>query len=286
MMWIIYAFLTAFFSAVKGVAGKKSMRSLDEYVVAFFMHIFAGCFIAGYFLFNPIPALGNMFWTVLIVDCLLSALAAVWSTKALISEFSTTVPLTAFTPLLLLLTSYLMLGEVPSLFGFVGVVLIVIGVYILNIRERKNGWSAPLRALVKRDGARLMLASTFIWSLTANLDKMAVQNSSPIFFAMAECFLIGLFIFPVAAKRIRRQKKEIRKERIHLAAMSLFTALMLICQMIAISQTLVVYVNSIKRLGILISIALGGLVFKEKDMGLKLVGGCVMVLGVLFITLL
>lgn len=285
-MWIIYALLTALLTALKGVAGKKSLRSLDEHVVAWFMQIIPGFCIALYFLSHPLPTLGVGFYPVLVVDCFLSAVAAVWSTRALISEFSTTVPLTAFTPLFLLLTGYLMLGEVPSPAGLVGVVLIVIGAYVLNLREKKNGWMAPLRSLVRHDGSRLMLGSAFIWSVTGNLDKMAVANSSPIFFAMAECFLIGLFLTPFAYRKIRRQKAEIRREGFQLAALGVCVSLMLVFQMLAISQTLVVYVIAIKRLGILISIALGGLVFKEKDIRWKLAGGCVMVLGVVCITIL
>lgn len=286
MMWMVYAFLTAVFCAFKGVAGKKSLRSLDQYVVAWFMQIVPGILLVAYFLFMPFPSLGEKFYPALIADCFLSAIAAIWSTKALISEFSVTVPLTAFSPLFLFLTSYLMLGEVPSGSGFVGVVLIVVGAYVLNLSERKNGWKEPFRALVKNNGARLMLGSTFIWSITGNLDKIAVQNSSPIFFVMAESFLIALFIYPFARKGIIKQRKEIRKESNYLAVMGVFALLMLIFQMLAYQETLVVYVIAIKRLSILMSIALGGIIFKEKDIRTKLVGGAIMVLGVLFITVL
>lgn len=286
MIWIAYALLVAAFTALKSTAGKKCMRNLDEYVVAWFMQIIPGILISLAFLFVNIPVLGGIFWPVLIADCLLSAIAAVWSTKALISELSLTIPLVAFTPLFLILTGWLMLGEVPSAAGIIGVVLIVVGAYVLNYRERKNGWLAPFRSLISHESPKLMLGSAFIWSITANLDKIAVQNSSPIFFAMAESFLIGIFIFPFAWKKMQKQRKEVGKEIYGLMAMGIFASLALVFQMMAISQTLVVYVNSIKRLGIPLSILLGGAVFKEKDVRLKFAGGCIMVLGVLCITML
>lgn len=286
MMWIAYSFLVALFSSLKSVASKKSLRSLDEYVISWFIFFFSGVFLSLFFLKADIPELGNVFWIVLVLDCLPSALAAVMSIKALKSDISAAVPMTAFTPLFILLTGWLILGEVPGELGFVGIVLIVAGAYILNIRERKNGWRAPFRVLVKHEGSRLMLGASVIWSITGVLDKIAVQNSSPLFFAMTENILIALFIFPLACGRIKRQKKEIKKERFHLAVIVIFSALIVYCQMLAIDKTLVVYVVAIKRLSIIISILLGGVVFKEKDIKLKLIGGVIMIIGILFITLL
>ena len=286
MMWIVYALLVAVFTSLKSVASKKSLRSLDTFVISWFLFFFSGIFLSLFFLKSDIPELGNFFWIVLVLDCLPSALATVMSIKALESDMSAAVPMTAFTPLFMLLTGWLILGEAPSGFGFVGVVLIVAGAYILNIRERKNGWRAPFAALVKHKGPRLMLGASIIWSVTGILDKIAVQNSSPLFFAMSENILIASIIFPFAYRRIKRQKKEIKKEQFHLVAVIVFSALAVYCQMLAISQVLVVYVVAIKRLSIVITILLGGLVFREKDMKMKLAGGCVMVLGVFFITVL
>lgn len=284
MTWIFFALGAALFTALKGAAGKKSMRHLDEYVVSFFTFLLPGIFIFAAFMAAGVPALGDDFWWAFIADCVLSAVATILSSRALLSDLSTTVPMMAFTPLFMLATSYLILGEYPDGSGALGVLLIVAGAYLLNIRERKNGWKAPFRAIMKSDGPRLMLAASFIWSITGNLDKIAVKNSSPFFFPMAECFFIALLILPFAWKNLRKSRQLILRERYHLLAIGLFSALMTICQMIAITMTLAVYAVAIKRLGILISIALGGLVFKESDMRLKLAGGCVMVAGVFLIS--
>lgn len=131
-----------------------------------------------------------------------------------------------------------------------------------------------------------MLGGAFIWSVTGIMDKIAIGNSSPIFFVMAESFLIALFILPLAWGRIRREKRDIAKEKFHLLAVGILSTLTLIFQMLAISKTLVVYVIAIKRLSILLSIILGGIIFKEKEIGQKFVGGAIMVVGVLFLTIL
>lgn len=53
----------------------------------------------------------------------------------------------------------------------------------------------------------------------------------------------------------------------------LFNALTSIFQMTAISLTLVVYVISIKRTSAIMSALFGHLIFKEKDIGERLMGG-------------
>ena len=289
MTWIIYALLTAVFNAARSVASKQSLRHLDEYVVSWFISILPALLLLPVFLLGlqPVPALGEMFWPVLISDCLLSAIATVWSTKALLkSDLSVTTPLVAFTPLFMLVTGYLMLREAPNPAGLVGVLLVVGGAYFLNIRERRSGWRAPFKALVKDEGARLMLGAAFVWSVTGVMDKIAMQASAPIFFVMAEDFLIALFILPYAWKGLRQHRRQIREERLQLAAVGVFSMLTLVCQMIALQTALVVYVVAIKRLSILLSIILGGVVFKEKDIKFKLVGGTIMVAGVIFLTIL
>lgn len=285
MIWIIYALLTALFNALKSVSSKKGLRSLDEYVVSWFIYFLPAVFILITFLFIKFPNFGPMFYPVLIIDCALSVVATVWSVRALLkSDLSIAMPMTAFTPLFMLATSYVMLGEFPSAAGFLGVILIVIGTYFLNIKERKNGFVAPFLSLAKEEGAQLMLGAAFIWSVTANLDKMATLNSSPVFFSMAENLVMAVMLFPIAWKRICRQRKEVEKEKFHLVSVGIFSALMTVFQMMAISQTLAVYVIAIKRLTILISIVLGGVIFKEKNIGSRLAAGAIMVLGVLLIT--
>jgi drug/metabolite transporter (DMT)-like permease len=286
MTWIIFALLVAIFYAAKSAASKRSLRQLDVLVVSWFIHALPALLILTY-IFIPVPVLKPEFYPVLLLDCVLSVLATVLNVKAFHkSDLSVTTPMAAFTPMFMLVTSFFMLGEFPDWGGVVGVMLIVAGAYSLNIKEKKNGWKMPFKALLREDGPKLMLGAAFLWSITGNLDKIAVQNSSPVFFAFAENVVVASILLPFAWKRLCEQKREIKKDSLPLLAVGAFSALMLIFQMIALTQTLAVYVIAIKRLGILLSIILGGVIFKEKEMKTRLLGGAIMVLGVLFISLL
>ena len=286
MLWFIFAFLTALFEATKDVLSKKSLKDIDEYVVAWSLPCFALPFLLPILLFTAIPPLGERFWLALVTGGTLYAFTLVLYMKALkSSDLSITVPMLTFTPLFLLITSPLMVGEFPGIFGLIGIFLIVAGSYLLNINKKSQGYLAPFKALLKEKGPRLMLVVAFIWSITANIDKIGLQNSSPLFWVIAVDIYVALLMLPLCTFRGNRKTAQIRANWRALLTLGLFGGLTAVCQMTAISLTLVAYVISIKRTSAIGGVLFGYLIFKEKGIRARLVGAIVMVFGVLFITL-
>ena len=286
MLWFIFAFLTALFEATKDVLSKKSLKDIDEYVVAWSLPFFALPFLLPILLFTEIPSLGERFWLALVTGGTLYAFTLVLYMKALkSSDLSITVPMLTFTPLFLLITSPLMVGEFPGIFGLIGIFLIVTGSYLLNINKKSQGYLAPFKALLKEKGPRLMLVVAFIWSITANIDKIGLQNSSPLFWVIAVDTYVALLMLPLCTFRRNRKTAQIRANWRALLTLGLFGGLTAVCQMTAISLTLVAYVISIKRTSAIGGVLFGYLIFKEKGIRARLVGAIVMVFGVLFITL-
>nr|QNO52146.1 hypothetical protein MDNCFBIC_00016 [Methanosarcinales archaeon ANME-1 ERB6] len=286
MLWFIFAFLTALFEATKDVLSKKSLKDIDEYVVAWSLPCFALPFLLPILLFTEIPPLGERFWLALVTGGTLYAFTLVLYMKAIkASDLSITVPMLTFTPLFLLITSPLMVGEFPGIFGLIGIFLIVTGSYLLNINKKSHGYFAPFKALLKEKGPRLMLVVAFIWSITSNIDKIGLQNSSPLFWVIAVDIYVALLMLPLCTFRRNRKTAQIRANWRALLKLGLFGGLTAVCQMTAISLTLVAYVISIKRTSAIGGVLFGYLIFKEKGIRARLVGATVMVFGVLFITL-
>ena len=285
-MWFLFAFLTAFFESLKDVFSKKSLKKADEYIVSWSLRVFALPFLIPLLFFIEIPSLGNQFWIALFVGGSLNVITTILYMKAIKhSDLSITVPMVTFTPLFLLLTSPLIVGEFPSLFGFIGVLLIVLGSYTLNIKQRHAGYLAPFKTLLKEKGPKLMLLVAFIWSITSNFDKIGVLNSSPIFWVIAINIFITLTLLPIMLYKSRGSIQQILISHRTLLPIGLFSALSLIFQMTAISLTLVAYVISIKRTSVVMTVLFGYLIFKEKGIKERLVGAVIMVIGVLFIVL-
>lgn len=286
MVWFIFALFTAFFESMKDVFSKKSLKNIDEYVVSWSLRFFALPFLIPLLYFIEIPSLGSQFWQALFIGGSLNVITTILYMKAIkYSDLSITVPMVTFTPLFLLITSPLIVGEFPNFFGLIGVLLIVLGSYLLNIKQRHGGFFAPFGALLKEKGPKLMLLVAFIWSITSNFDKIGVQNSSPIFWVIAINIFITLVMLPIMLYKSQRSVKQISASYKALIPIGLASALTLIFQMTAINLTLVTYVISIKRTSTIMSVLFGCLIFKEKGIKEKLIGAVIMVVGVCFITL-
>lgn len=202
-----------------------------------------------------------------------------------ISPISLTVPMLAFTPLFLLITSPLILGELPNFLGLTGILLVVSGTYTLSIKDVSKGYFAPFKTLLRNKGSLLMLFVAIIYSITANVAVIGIQHSDPIFFPiMSNAFTSGL-LFPVMLMRLGKSLKGIRMNLRDLFLTGLFSALTSIFFGKAIELATVLYVASVKRTSIFFSILYGYFFFKEKRIMERLLGALIMVLGILVMSL-
>jgi uncharacterized membrane protein len=288
MLWLIYSLITAVFTAVQGVFYKKAVKKVDEYIVTFSFLIFTVLFLAPFVFYFGIPELGNDFFLILMISGILNALALILYIRAIkLSDISITMPLLAFTPFFLLLTSPFIVHESPSSIGLLGVVLVVVGSYILNISKLKEGFFEPFKALINDKGAKLMFFVAILWSITSNIDKIGIGKSSSIFWGFSVYAVMVLFIFPFAVVRFlkgySRSKHFVLDNTWLYAAAGLFHVIVMYSQYAALKLALVSYVISVKRASAIFSVIFGFLIFKEKGFKERLLGVSIMVAGVIII---
>ena len=285
MLGLFVSFLAAFSQATKDIYSKHLLKEGDEYVVSFATIFFTLPFLAVLVVALPVPSLGSSFFQALITGAVLFTAGFILWTKALKhSDISATIPLIAFTPVFTLFTSPFIQGEFPSTIGLGGVLLVVAGSYVLNLKRAAEGWLVPFKALLHEHGPRTMLLAVLIISVAGNIDKVGVNNSSPLFWL----FSINVLISALMLVLMLYKSKNVNHLRTHWKELSLLGFIMAVNQVfhiIAVSLTLVAYVFSIKRLSILISVLAGHYFFKEKDVKQKLSGSIIMVLGVVLIVL-
>src|SRR6056297_345837 len=286
MSWFFFAFLTALFRSLTDVTGKIGLKKIDEYLVSWALFLFALPFVSTLLFFTEIPPLNTKFWIALITGGSLNVLTNLLYMRAIkLSDLSLTIPLVTFTPLFLLITSPIIVNEFPGIFGIIGIFLIVAGSYSLNFKEKSKGYLAPFKALLNEKGPRLMLLVAFIWSITSNIDKVGIQNSSEFFWPVAINAFITIGFIPVVLLKSKGISRQIRKNYKVLFGIGFFHGLMIVVHMIAVSMTLVAYVISIKRTGAIMSVLFGALFFKEKGLKQRLTGSIIMIAGVIMITL-
>ena len=130
-----------------------------------------------------------------------------------------------------------------------------------------------------------MLLVGFINSITNPIDKKLVGMTDA--FTQGCSFGIGMVVFfsVLAFARGADTKKVIRNVPLWAMLAGALEAVALLFQLSSHNYIDVVITISIKRAGIILTVLLGWLVFKERDIGDKLVAASVMLVGVLIIYL-
>jgi uncharacterized membrane protein len=131
----------------------------------------------------------------------------------------------------------------------------------------------------------MMLFVAFIWSVTANVDKIGVLNSSPLFYSVIVTGATSLGLFIPMHFKSENYRKNIKTNLPLLLPIGFFLALGLASQMTALTLTLAPFVIAIKRTSILIGSIYGFLFFKETQVKERLFGSSLMISGILLITL-
>ena len=284
MSWIVYALITAFSIATADAISKKAMIRSHEYVIAWVRQGYTLPFLAVVFFFIEIPPLDNTFWLTLLVAVPLDVTAIILYVKAIrLSPLSLTIPFIALSPMFVIITAFVILGELPDISGLFGILLIVIGAYLLNVRATKHGVLGPIKAIKKERGSVLMIIVALIYSLTSTLGKVAVLHSSPLFFGAFYPFILTI-IFTVIVGYKGHLSGVISRPRIFLG-IGFFIAMMMLSHFTAISLTDVAYMISVKRLSLLFSVAYGWILFGERNVAERLIGSILMIAGVVSITL-
>jgi drug/metabolite transporter (DMT)-like permease len=287
LLWFILAIATALSVATGDALTKKFFGRFSPYDMAIASSIYSLPFLVVYVFIIPIPQLDTVFWWVASVLIPLDTFAFYLYMKAIkLSPLSLSIPFLSFTPVFMLLTGFIVLGEVPNSWGIMGIGFVVAGGYLLNVTQVKYGYFAPFRVILREPGSVLMLVVAFIYSFLAVLGKKAIQHSSPLFFGffyLAALDITTLIFFPFLEK-IRW--RDILKVPVKGLSVGLMLFLHALFHCLAINMIEAVYMIAVKRMSIFFSVAYGWILFKESDIGARMLGALLMFAGVVFIILL
>ncbi len=287
MTWLLYTLLCALLLATSDVFAKKALKHVDEYIVAWGRLVWAAPFILCALPFIAIPSIQPSFWLALLILLPIEISAIILYVKALkASPLSITTPFLGLTPLFIIGTSFIILGELPDKSGFAGILLIACGAYFLNIRQARIGLFGPLRAVVNERGSMYMVIVAAIYSVTAILGKICAQSSSPVFFGVIYVIITPLVLFPIVYNVTEKNSIKQAYTNPNFILLGLFYGLMIVCHLQAIVLVEASYMIAVKRTSLLFSIVYGKLIFKETGFSERLIGGLLMIAGIVFITLL
>lgn len=197
-------------------------------------------------------------------------------------------PYLSFTPVFVIATGYLFLGEAVTWDGALGIVLIVAGTYLLNIQyvnySLKN-LLAPFAAIFKLRGSVFMLITALIYSLTSVLGKKAMLYTDPTTFGAFYYSVIGLITLVIILLSKPAVIKNVLVRPGAMVLVSVLMAIMVVTHFIALEQIETAYMISVKRTSMIFGMLLGAWMFKDMNFRQHLPAGLMMLTGVVLIVI-
>jgi drug/metabolite transporter (DMT)-like permease len=226
---------------------------------------------------------GLKFWGYVILAGLFCSLGTICLIKALQNgELSVLGPINSYKCIIGLFSAFILLGEIPSLFGLTGLILIVIGSwFIFDTIEEQFTYKVFLRKEIQLR----FLALLFTGIEAAFLKKIIIMSSFQISFILwAFSGFISTFFFMIFLKR-----------KFNVIKTCDYMALFFISICLSIMQLSTNYVFKYIEVGLalalfqlssLVTLFLGWKYFEEKNILKKLVGTLIMLIGSTLILLI
>jgi len=285
--WFPLALLTAFATATGDMLLKARFSHLSPVEMAVVRSTAPVPFLLPVLILVPWPHTDPVFWKTLSILVPLEILALLLYMQALkVSPLSLSIPFLAFTPVFIVLTGWILLGEGVSRAGLAGILLTVTGAYALHLKTGRKGVFAPFRAVAREQGSRLMLVVAAIYSITSVLGKQAIQHSEPIFFACFYFLLLGcitppvLYGFRALNGAAPKTDRPLSGQWQAWCALGLIQATMVLSHMWAIHLVAAAYMIAVKRTSLVFSVLYGKFAFGEEEITRRLAGASLMALGV------
>ncbi len=292
---ILLSVLTGISFGFQVILIKILSRKLHQFGILQYLFLCTGVFILLLSISSPWQEIDiQRFLPSLLISFIINIIAFSLLTKAImLSPVSLVMPFVGLTPLFLVLTAYIILGESITLAKFSGVLGIVVGSFILQLPQewKKKNLSLRLRFITDEKGIIYVIMVAFLWSISASIEKIAVIASSPEMYATTIHLALGV-AFLLIYRQIRKKERAGSRREINydysllfvIALLVLVSTVLALSQLTAIKYAFVTYVISFKRAGILISSIIGFIFFKEKNYFKTITGTLLILIGAFVIT--
>ncbi len=290
MHWLSLSLICAFCLASSDAAAKHWLRAAGTRELVVIRLGLSGLLLTPWVLTFDLPPLPGVFWGWLALLIPLEIAAMLLYMKSIRDyPLALTVPYLAFTPVLVIATGWVVLGETASAQGILGILLVVLGSWLLNFEWTDQLTArtllAPLRAIVVNPGSRMMLAAASIYAVTSVAGKAAMQWMPPEQFGAFYFALLGAAVLLVFGSTQPASLRIFRHGWKPLLIVAGFMTLMVVTHFMALAKVEAAYMIAAKRSSLLFGLLYGAMLFGERHLGRHLLAGSLMVAGVATISL-
>ena len=285
MLEITSAILIRIFSnPLANVLQKKlTLKGRNPLFINFLTYFFLSLICIEFILKVDWFSFSDDFWLYAISGGFFGALGNAFLIKALEGgELSVLGPINSYKSIVGLFFAFFILKEIPSLAGFLGIVLIIFGSYFVfdTLKEKFS-----LKLLNRKDIQYRFLALVLTAIEAVFIKKVIIESSVWISFFMW-CFFGALFAFMFLIVFSKDKLVNIKRSDIFkFAALVVCMGLMQLSTNFVFESMNVGYALALFQLSTLVSVGFGYKFFKEKDIRKKLVGAIIMLIGSVLIIL-
>jgi len=291
-MWFLLAVLSAFFNSLGNVARRTHGSLAQPAELAWWSLLFSLPLTVGFVLISHERLYSSFDFVIpAAVASVLSCFGGVLLFRAYkYADASVICPLTNLLPIAMVPTTFIFTGQLPAPLGFVGVLLVVAGVYYSSV-SGKHSLSHPLGQIMKSKGSRAMIGWVVITSVVVSLVSLSMRSASPSFLLLTMqivsfVLMSGYLLARPQRKRLQRGEHVLKKWGRHIAAISLFSTVAVLFQYHAMSLANPTYVMSVKRLDVLMTVLMASVFLHEKHILRRIKGSLVAIIGIVIIVFL
>ena len=262
----------------------KGIHPLVVNFLTYFLLSLVCLFIAA---FIQWPVLPRQFWIYSILGGIVGALGNGFLVKALqYGDLSILGPINSYKSVVGIMVGIILLGEIPNLWGILGIALIIYGSYFVldTTTERFS------LALLKKRDIQYRLWAMILTAIEAVFVKKVILSSSTIMAFMSWCCFGAVFSFVllfIYRREINKEVKIISNRYIgKFAALIVCIGTMQLTTNYTFEHLAVGYSLSLFQLSTIVSVLLGYRFFKELNIRKKLIGSAIMIIGSIVIILL
>lgn len=256
---------------------------LVNFLTYFFLSVLC-IFLAVFIHWHKLP---RQFWIYSVLGGMAGASGNGFLVKALQKgDLSVLGPVNAYKSVVGIIVGILLLGEVPDLWGLLGVVIIIYGSYFV-LDTTKERFSL---ALLKKKEIQFRVWAMILTAIEAVLVKKVILASSATLAFISWCCFGGLFsllLLFIYKLDVKIETKEIgyRDSSKYIFLVTCIGTMQFTTNY-AFEHMAVGYALSLFQLSAIVSVLLGQRLFKEQGIRKKLIGSAIMIAGSVVIILL
>ncbi|HPN39318.1 MAG TPA: EamA family transporter [Melioribacteraceae bacterium] len=290
MEWFFIAFASALLSAASTIFEKKLLFEMNAFSFSLLNSFFNLLFTVPFIFFSDFSSITDKGLLILLIKTILNSAAFYFVMLSLKNlEISKALPLLVLTPGFVALFAFLLLNEPLSINQLLGMGMLLIGTYILEM-QAKEDFLEPFKVFVKSKNYRYIITALFLFTATTLLDKYILKDliKNPKAFLVFQQLFTAIIFF-VAALFIKGGIVKILKDTNNdwwkwIILVAVLTIGYRYSQIEAIKfAPAVALVLAVKRISVFFASIIGGKIFNEKNLLQKAIATLILIGGTFFI---